>query len=1005
MQYKYSLDNSSKKYLCPQCKRKSFVAYVDNETKAPVDPFQFGRCDKENKCGYHITPYTDPELAAQAKKDFVPVPDPEVIQIFPDEEIIARITNKTKTCISPLHRYCSSKLIPSDHLLKWGVYSDDDKTVYIFRNAAQQVCNLKWFKYKEDGHRDKEFDSYSLKNPSPPVSGRDRSRAEGPNREGPPHTPPKDGPIVFLKKYLMCLFGEHLLDNTKQKIVCVVESEKTAAIASYFYPQFDWVACGSNNGLTDGQNGRPDKISVLKGRKVYWLSDADKASRMDFFKKQDGSMEIRPSSIRHLEEHKIDFEVVDLFPDRNDGYDICDAILDGTRPEIKPTPKPSLEKPKVENGDEIEYDLPDGVEFEKVKWDIRKYMHFEHNGKIYIVRKRKGGQDFESKGVGNYYCSPITNFTIKSLGLIASELDPSRLVEIKNIHGFTQVVQVPTKAFTSQTEFRNFIESVGNFQYDGMGNDLNKIRSKLYDTMHRYDEVKRLGWQQGYFVWANGAYNGKFEAIDKYGFVKLGEKNFFIQPLSCITRENSEDWEDEKKFVFKKRDVKLRDWAELFCRVHKDNGRIALAWYITSLFRDVIYQRFKFFPHLFLFGPPGTGKSQIGWSIRAMGFCGLKKPFNLNSGTDVSFFREMAQYVNFPCWYDEFGLGVEWKRAEALKNAYDGAGHAKAVEKSETRSKKTPVHSACLISGQSLPVMDNALFKRVILTQFHQTEYTTEERELYMKLQALEDGGLTHITAGFMHFRKLIEEKYLAEFEIVLVDMIKSAADMQFEVEDRILRNSCVILTTIKLLQQDEKMADKLPYTYDQLKAVIMKNVKEQMLLISNANETNTFWDMVEFLIREKKIEEGLDFIFDEKKILKILVGRDDKDIELPKTTELVMVRFSKIIPLYRENFRRQNAGNTAAMDKGSLIHYLQHSKPFIGSVGKVTFKDGSRTSAYCFNYEMLKAMGINLGNVVAPPAQGDNYAPAGSSGASQGAIGFSNIKTAPKQKDDEMPF
>jgi hypothetical protein len=138
---------------------------------------------------------------------------------------------------------------------------------------------------------------------------------------------------------------------------------------------------------------------------------------------------------------------------------------------------------------------------------------------------------------------------------------------------------------------------------------------------------------------------------------------------------------------------------------------------------------------------------------------------------------------------------------------------------------------------------------------------------------------------------------------------------------------------------------------------------------------------------------------------LKILVGRDDKDIELPKTTELVMVRFSKIIPLYRENFRRQNAGNTAAMDKGSLIHYLQHSKPFIGSVGKVTFKDGSRTSAYCFNYEMLKAMGINLGNVVAPPAQGDNYAPAGSSGASQGAIGFSNIKTAPKQKDDEMPF
>jgi hypothetical protein len=713
-------------------------------------------------------------------------------------------------------------------------------------------------------------------------------------------------------------------------------------------------------------------------------------------------VELRPSSVRHLVENEIDFEVVDLFPDRNDGYDICDAILDGIRPELKPTAKPGQAQPaKVENDDAIQYDLPKDVDFDTVKWDIRKYMHFEFEGRIYIVRKKKGGAgDFEERGAGLYYCSPITNFTIKSLGLIASELEPSRLVEIKNVHGFSQVVQVPTKAFTSQTEFRNFIESVGNFQYDGVGNDLNKIRSKLYDTMLRYDEVKRLGWQQGYYIFANGAYNGKFEAIDKYGFVKLGEKNFFIQPLSCITRENSEDWEDEKKFVYKKRDIPLKEWSELFCKVHKDNGRIALAWYITSLFRDVIYQRFKFFPHLFLFGPPGTGKSQVGWSIRAMGFCGLKKPFNLNSGTDVSFFREMAQYVNFPCWYDEFGLGVEWNRSEALKNAYDGAGHAKAVEKSETRSKKTPVHSALLISGQSLPVMDNALFKRCILTQFHQTEYTVEERDLYMKLQSMETEGLTHITAAFMHFRKQIEERYLTEFELVLADMINDVKTMQFEVEDRILRNSCVILTTIKLLHQEEKMKAALPYAYEDLKKVIMKNVKDQMVLISNANETNTFWEMAEYLVREKRIEEGYDFIFDDRKILKIVVGRDDKQIELPKTTELVMVRFSKIIPLYKEHFRKQNAGNTAAMDRNSLLHYLQHSKPFIGMVGKVTFKDGTRTSAYCFNYEMLRNMGVNLGNVVAPPHQGDNYAATSESTAT--GTEFSKKET---QSNDDMPF
>lgn len=971
--FKYGLDPSSKKYSCPQCKHKSLVVYLDNETKQPVDQYQFGRCDRENSCGYHEHPNQDPELAKKAKEDFTPVPEPEVVQIFPPQEVVDRIINRTRTCVSPFHKHWNAKGVPNDHLLKWGIYSDEEKTVFVFRDTQQRVTNLKTILYKEDGHRDKNFDAFSLKNPSPP------------------RTPPltKTSEKNQVEKYRLGIFGEHLFDPKKEKIVCMVESEKTAAIAAFFYPQYDWGSCGSNNGLTNGKNGTPDKVATLEGRKVWWLSDADKASRYQEVTK-DGNTIIHPSSIRNLVTAKVEFELVDLFPERNDGYDICDAIDDGLRPEIKPTQRPTAPKAStIESDDQYDYDLPDGVDFESVKWDIRKYMHFEHKGKIYIVRKRKG----DSKGA-QYFSEDVTNFTIKSLGLISSELEPSRLVEIKNIHGFTKVVQVPTKAFASPNEFTVFIESVGNYQYDGIGTDLKKIRAKLYDTMLTYDEVKRLGWQDGYMVFANGVYNGKFEPIDKYGFVKMGDRNFFIQPLSCITRDNSEDFEDEKKFIFRDRkEVTLKDWSKLFCQVHKDNGRIALAWYISSLFRDLIYARFKFFPHLFLFGPPGTGKSQLAWSIRALCFVGLKKPFNLNSGTDVSFYRELAQYVNVPCWYDEFGLGLEWKRSEALKNAYDGAGHAKAVDKSETRSKKTPVHSACLISGQALPVMDNALFKRVILEQFHQTEYTDQERSVAKKLQDMETAGLTHITAGFMHFRKLMEEKYLDTFEVVVQEMMADVAAMQFEVEDRILRNSCVILTTIKLLQ--ERIADKLPYTYAELKETILKNVKSQMVLISNANETNTFWDMVEFLFREKKIAEGDDFVFESgKKIIKVYRNREDVELELPKPTEVIYVRFGKIIPLYKENFRRQNSNNANAMDKSSLMHYLAHSKPFIGLISNVNFK-GIRTSAHAFNYEMLRASGLYLGDSQAAPG----------GAADQGAVISEAINPAAGGSQDDLPF
>lgn len=52
---KYRLDNSSKKYPCPACNKKTFVRYVDNETGYYLKD-SFGRCDRESKCRYHHAP-------------------------------------------------------------------------------------------------------------------------------------------------------------------------------------------------------------------------------------------------------------------------------------------------------------------------------------------------------------------------------------------------------------------------------------------------------------------------------------------------------------------------------------------------------------------------------------------------------------------------------------------------------------------------------------------------------------------------------------------------------------------------------------------------------------------------------------------------------------------------------------------------------------------------------------------------------------------------------------
>ena len=70
---------------------------------------------------------------------------------------------------------------------------------------------------------------------------------------------------------IQCLFGEHLLSvpGNKAKTVPLVESEKTAVIASAIMLKYIWLATGGKSQLS------PEKLAVLRGRKVIAFPDAD----------------------------------------------------------------------------------------------------------------------------------------------------------------------------------------------------------------------------------------------------------------------------------------------------------------------------------------------------------------------------------------------------------------------------------------------------------------------------------------------------------------------------------------------------------------------------------------------------------------------------------------------------------------------------------------------------------------------------------------------------------
>jgi hypothetical protein len=64
-----------------------------------------------------------------------------------------------------------------------------------------------------------------------------------------------------------CFFGEHLLKVYPSKYVAIVESEKSAIIASCIMPELVWLAAGNLNGLSI------EKCQALKGRDIMLYPD------------------------------------------------------------------------------------------------------------------------------------------------------------------------------------------------------------------------------------------------------------------------------------------------------------------------------------------------------------------------------------------------------------------------------------------------------------------------------------------------------------------------------------------------------------------------------------------------------------------------------------------------------------------------------------------------------------------------------------------------------------
>jgi hypothetical protein len=326
--YKFILEpykGMNTRYRCPSCQQrdKTFSLYIDKETGEHIHP-SVGRCNRESNCGHHYTPkqyfqdnnisFDKPQPKAYKPRPIPPQPKP--ISFIPFKVFKASLkghdaNNFVKFLIDLFGVEVASELV---------------SRYFIATSKHWNGATVFWQIDTRGKVRTGKIMLYS------PTTGK---RVKEPfNHINWVHKALKQ-PEFELRQ---CLFGEHLLID-KTKPVAIVESEKTAVIASVYLPQFIWVAVGSLTNLN------AEKCSILKGRTVTLFPDLN-------------GFEKWSSKAKELS-HLAIFTVSDLLErkateaERNQGFDLADYLIKYdykafALPEPKATEPPPAVQPLVE---------------------------------------------------------------------------------------------------------------------------------------------------------------------------------------------------------------------------------------------------------------------------------------------------------------------------------------------------------------------------------------------------------------------------------------------------------------------------------------------------------------------------------------------------------------------------------------------------------------------------------------------------------------------------------
>ena len=356
-EYRYILQpykGMKTRYRCFNCNHADkFSKYIDTETNEYLGD-KVGRCERLDKCGYHYTPkqyFSDNGIIPDHNADVANIKfnEPEKEPSFIDAKLLDKTLSSydQNNFITYLKTLFNESTV-NDLIDKFKIGTSkhwQGSTIFWQVDVSGRIRTGKIMQY--DANKGKR-----IKMPYDRIQW--------------VHKVTKA--IDFNLK--QCLFGEHQLIDNKLPIA-VVESEKTAIIATGYLPQFTWLASGNKQGLS------VDKCNTLKNhnnsKPVILFPD------LNAFKDWEQKARLYKFKISDLLEKKGTAE------EKQSGLDLADYLTRFEVVDFRVKPIDIIKPQLVDENPIIQNDLPITEELPKIQyiapkvelWDIPNFEGIE----------------------------------------------------------------------------------------------------------------------------------------------------------------------------------------------------------------------------------------------------------------------------------------------------------------------------------------------------------------------------------------------------------------------------------------------------------------------------------------------------------------------------------------------------------------------------------------------------------------------------------------------------